>query len=140
MDKILENTFKVRSVFWRQSIVYGIVASIPATIDVSSVYLLTEFAGIYYINSVIIAFTIALFINYFFQKNLTFKNGSKKYIPQLSIFCLVSLIGLALSVVVVFGAVEYFGLWYMFGKVVAMAMTYVWNFSANRYITFGKFQ
>lgn len=140
MDKILENTFKIKSIFWRQSIIYGMVASIPAVVDFSSVYFLTEFGGIYYINSVAIAFAIALFINYFFQKNLTFKNGSKKYIPQLSVFCLISLVGLALSIVVVFSAVEYFGLWYMFGKAIAMAMTYVWNFSANRYITFGKFQ
>ncbi len=140
MNEILENKFGIKSSIIRQFIIYGMVALIPTAVDFSLLYFLTEFAGLYYLFSLVVAFVVALFFSYFFQKKFTFKNGSRKYTPQFSVFCLISLVGLLINAGIVFGVVEFFGLWYMFGKVVATGVSYLWNFSAHKYITFGKFQ
>ncbi len=140
MDKILENKIGIKSPVIRQFIIYGFVALIPTVVDFSLFYILIEFAGFYYMASLVFAFMIGILVSYISQKNLTFKNSSKKYAPQFSIFCLISLVGLLISAVVVFGTVEYFGLWYIFGKVIATIGTYFWNFFAHRYVTFKKFQ
>ena len=140
MNEILENKLGIKSSIARQFIIYGMVALIPTVVDFSLLYLLTEFAGLYYLFSLVIAFVIALFFSYFFQKKFTFKNGSQRYAPQFSFFCLISLVGLLINAGIVFGVVEFFGLWYMFGKVVATGVSYIWNFSAHKYITFSKFQ
>ena len=140
MYNILENVIGIKSLFGRQFIVYGMVALIPTAVDFSLLYFLTEFVGIYYMSSLVIAFTIALFVSYVAQKKLTFRNGCRKYTPQFSVFCLVSLMGLAINALIVFSAVEYFNFWYIYGKILATATVFVWNFSANKYITFEKFK
>ncbi len=140
MNEILENSFGIKSLVVRQFIIYGLVALIPTSFDFSLMYLLTEFVGVYYMYSLVIAFVIASVVSYISQKKLTFKNESKKYTNQLFIFFLISLVGLLINVGIVFGAVECLGLWYIFGKVVATVVTYVWNFFAHKQITFKKFE
>ena len=140
MNEILENKIGIKSPLVRQLIVYSFVALIPTTVDFSLVYLLTEFAGLYYINSLIIGFMVGTLVSYIAQKRLTFRNGSNKYAPQFSIFCGVSLVGLLMNTVIVFSLVEFCGLWYILGKVVSTGVVLIWNFSAHRYITFEKFQ
>ena len=139
MYNILENVIGIKSLLWRQFIVYGVVALIPTAVDFALLYFLTEFIGFYYMHSLVIAFASALFVSYLSQKNLTFKNGCKKYAPQFSVFCLISLVALSLNALIVFGLTEYLGLWYMFGKVVATALVYIGNFLAHKYVTFEKF-
>ena len=136
MNEILENKFGIKSLIVRQFIIYGVVALIPTVVDFSLMYFLTEFAGLYYMLSLVIAFVIALVVSYFAQKRFTFRNGSQKYVPQFSVFCLISLVGLVVNAGIVFGTVECLGLWYMFGKVVATGVSYIWNFFAHKYITF----
>jgi len=140
MDKILENEFGIKSPLIRQLIVYSFVALIPTAVDFSLVYLLTEFVGLFYINSLVIGFMVGMLVSYIAQKKLTFRNGSNKYAPQFSVFCGVSLVGLLMNMVIVFSLVEFCGLWYLFGKVVSTVVVLAWNFSAHRYITFEKFQ
>jgi len=140
MNKILENKFGIKSSIIRQFIIYGTVALIPTTVDFSLLYLLTEFAGFHYLSSLVFAFIVALFFSYFFQKKFTFKNGCQKYAPQFSVFCLVSFVGLLINAGIVFSVVEVFGLWYMFGKVIATGVSFIWNFSAHKCITFQRFR
>lgn len=140
MFDILENTFKIQSLILRQFIVYGFVALIPTVVDFGLVYVLTEYFYIYYIYSVIVGFLVALGVSYFVQKNITFKNQSRVYIPQFSIFATVSLGALFLNIIFVSILVEYFGFWYMFAKTIAQTIIYLWSFGANRFVTFEKFQ
>ncbi|MFH1402306.1 MAG: GtrA family protein [Patescibacteria group bacterium] len=136
MYNILENKLKIKSLMWRQFIVYACVALIPTAVDFSLLYFLTEFVGVYYMSSLTIAFIAGLSVSYVAQKNLTFKNGSKKYASQFSVFCGISCAGLAINAIIVFCVVEFFGLWYIFGKIIATGIVFVWNFLAHKYITF----
>ena len=140
MYNFLENTLNIKSLTVRQFIVYGFVALIPTVVDFGLIYLLTEYFSVYYIYSVIIGFVIALWVSYMAQKNITFKNKSEEYVPQFSIFAVISFGGLFLNIIIVSILVEYFLLWYMFAKVIAQLIIYIWSFLANRFVTFDKYQ
>jgi dolichol-phosphate mannosyltransferase len=140
MDKILKNTFKIESFVLRQFIVYGFIALIPTVVDFLLLYFLTEILGIFYMVSLIAAFVLSSVVSYISHKKITFRNESQRYIVQFSNFFLISLGGLAINMGVVFGLVEFFGLWYIFAKVVAATITYFWSFTINRQVTFKKFQ
>jgi len=140
VNEILKNKIGIKSPLIRQLIIYSFVALIPTVADFSLLYFLTEFAGFYYLHSLIVAFVVGVWVSYVSQKNLTFKNDSKKYAPQFSVFCGISLIGLLMNTVIVFSLVEFCGLWYIFGKIISTGVVLIWNFSAHRHITFEKFQ
>ena len=138
MDKILESIFGIKSLIWRQFIIYGFVALIPTMVDFGLVYILTEHFSFYYLDSVMIGFILALGVSYLAQKNITFKNKSEEYVPQFSIFSVISLGGLFLSIIFISIFVEFFGLWYILAKAIAQILIYIWSFLANRFITFNK--
>ena len=140
MDKILKNTFKIKSFVFRQFIIYGFVALIPTAVDFFLLYFLTEILGIFYMVSLVAAFILSSVVSYISHKKITFRNESQKYIAQFSNLFVISLGGLAINMGVVFGLVEFFGLWYIFAKVVAAMITYFWSFTVNRQVTFKKFQ
>lgn len=140
MNEILENTFNIKSEVQRQFVIYGFVALIPTVVDFGLIYILTEFLSVFYIYSVIVGFIIALGVSYIAQKNITFKNGSDEYIPQFSVFVVVSLGGLFLNILIISALVEFLALWYMLAKTISQILIYIWSFSANRYVTFEKFQ
>lgn len=139
MDEILENQFKIKSPIVKQFITYGVVALIPTLVDFSLLLFLTEWVGFHYMLSLTIAFMVASVVSYFVQKKLTFKNDSSSYLTQFSFFCLIGLSGLAINATIVFGLVEYVGVWYFLGKIIATLITYLWNFGMNRCFTFKKF-
>ncbi len=139
MNNILETRLGIKSPVVRQFIIYGMVALIPTAVDFGLIYFLTEFVGLYYMFSLVIAFIIGSIVSYFAQKKLTFQDGSQKYLAQFSFFCLTNLGGLVINAGIVFGVVEYLGGWYLLGKVIASAVTYLWSFGVNRQITFKKF-
>ncbi|MFH0846080.1 MAG: GtrA family protein [Patescibacteria group bacterium] len=140
MFDILENHLGIKSLIFRQFIVYGLVAIIPTIVDFSLVYSLTEFLNLYYVYSVVTAFIIASGVSYFVQKKITFKNKSHAYTPQYSVFIFVSLVSLFLNVVLISIMVEYLALWYLLAKAISQIIVSLWSFGANRFITFEKFQ
>lgn len=118
---------------------YVLIAGFATLIDISLLYALTEFIGIWYFYSSIISYTSGVIPNYLLNKYFNFKNKSKKVFAQLSIWMGISLIGLIITQWIIFVFVEMFGLWYMFSKLIAIAITLFWNFYVNKQITFNLF-
>jgi len=77
-------------------------------------------------------------VNYFFQKKITFKNPSTKYIKQFSVFFIIGLGGACINLLITFICVEYLLIWYMYGKAIATIVAFIWNFNANKFFTFKK--
>ena len=82
------------------------------------------------------AYLSANIVNYLLQKKFTFKCRRQDYLKQFLQFFLVGLVGMGINVVVVYFGTEYFGLWYIYGKVIATFFAFLWNYSANKYFTF----
>ena len=99
-------------------------------------YFSVEFLKIYYLFSIVLAFIIASIVNFFLQKRFTFKDKNKKYSLQFSSFLLIGVVGMGINLFVVYMSVELLHLWYIFGKIFATGIAFIWNFLANRFITF----
>jgi putative flippase GtrA len=123
---------------WRhriQILKFLTVGGSSAIIDFCILYLLTDHANFHYLISATIAFIVAGMYNYLLNRNWTFKaNGSQK--KQLPIFLVMGGIGLLLNNFILFVSVDIFGLWYIYGKVIAAGLVTFWNFFINKYFTF----
>ena len=86
--------------------------------------------------SIVVAFIIASMVNYILQKKYTFQCDEKNVVRQYLLFMIIGVVGMLINVVTVFVGVEYFGLWYMYGKVIATFLAFIWNFGANKFLTF----
>lgn len=120
-----------------QIIKYGIVGTIGTIINLSVLYVLTEYFKIYYIFSEIIGFLIGIVINYLINKRWTFKENIKsdiflKYIKYTSI-CTFTLI---LNLIILFVLVEFFYIWYIFAELMAIVFCFLINFFGNKFLTF----
>ncbi len=123
---------------YRQFLKYCIGGGIAFVIDVSLLYIFTEFCGIWYLLSATLSFCISGIFNYLFQKFITFKSENKKYLKQFSIFILIALVGLLINNFILYVLVEYFGIWYLLAKAAAAVVVLIWNFIANKKVTFKK--
>ncbi|HOD89797.1 MAG TPA: GtrA family protein, partial [archaeon] len=79
-----------------------VFASLIATIvDVSILYLFTDFLGIYYLVSAAISYICGLVVGYILQRKYTFQSKNKKITKQFSLFTIISLIGLLINLIVI---------------------------------------
>jgi len=117
---------------------YAWISLIVTIIDVSLLFGLTEFFGINYLISATCSYSIGTIIAYFLQKKYTFKNKNKKILLQFYIFAIISIIGLFINLFVLKILVDYTNMWYLFAKVFAIVMGFIWNYTANKNITFKK--
>jgi dolichol-phosphate mannosyltransferase len=98
-------------------------------------YLLTEFADVWYVISAIIAFTVSNGINFIVQKLWTFKNrdaeaAKKQYILYLSMgVCL-----LVANTLLLYVLVEYGHLNYLIAQAILTVLVTIVNFAATKRI------
>ena len=80
----------------------------------STLYVLTDVAGVWYIASATIAFIVNYASNFGLQKFWTFKNkGIKNVTRQASQYLTMSIVFFAINLVLLYGLVEYARLWYL---------------------------
>lgn len=116
---------------------YIIFAGFATLIDLSLLYLLTEFLHIWYFYSAIISYFGGMITNYTLNKFFNFRNKSKRIIHQFGLFIVVALIGLGINQIVLYSLVEFTGLWYILAKVIAVFIVMFWSFYGHKKLTFG---
>jgi len=113
---------------------FGIVGFSGMVIDFSITFLLKEKLKIhrYLANSA--GFTIAATSNYFLNRLWTFESVNPRVMVEYSTFFFVSLIGLVINNSFLFLFEKKFK--FYIAKLFAIAVTMLWNFFANYYLTF----
>ncbi|MBT4850135.1 GtrA family protein [Candidatus Parcubacteria bacterium] len=114
---------------------YAVVGFSSMIIDLGVLYILTEFADVHYLMSATISFVMAAFYNYNLNRRWTFQSSGSKT-KQVPVFLIIAGIGLLLNNNILFIGVRQFGLWYIYAKVLAIAIVTSWNFFGNKYLTF----
>ena len=118
---------------------YTFVGGIAFVVDFSSLYILTEFAGLHYLYSAAIAFILGLIINYILSILWVFKSRAvNKKIFEIIIFAVIGIIGLGLNELIIWFSTEKFKLYYLYSKLISTAIVYFWNFLARKYILYNK--
>lgn len=118
-----------------QMIRYAIVGATGAVLDLTALYVLTEFANFYYLVSATLSFIFSALLNFYLNKFWTFKSqGDAK--RQILIFALVAGSGVLLNNGILYVLVQWVHIYYMLAKVVSIALVTIWNFLWNKYFTF----
>ncbi|MCL2144119.1 MAG: GtrA family protein [Endomicrobia bacterium] len=134
---IFNNFLKAGDNVFLQFVKYFFASAAALFIDFSLLYILTEFAGLFYIVSATLSFTAGLFVTYFVSKKFIFtKSSISNRKLEFIVFYIIGIIGLIINIVVLWLLTDKVGLFYMYSKIFTAFFTYLWNFFARKYIIF----
>lgn len=123
-------------------ILFTLVGSFGVVIDQSLLWILTEFAGLYYIISSFLSGSTAVTSNFFLNDRLTFRerssNGVKNKLYQLFHYHWTRAFGLPLRLFVLWLFTEIFGVWYFLSNLIAIASMVVWGFLSAKHIVWKR--
>ena len=116
---------------------YTIVGGFAFIVDFGSLYLLTEYAHVYYLISAAIAFILGLSINYALSVKWVFINHSlKSKSLEFAIFALIGLLGLAINELVIWFFKEIVQIHYLYSKLISTLVVYLFNFFSRKMTLF----
>ncbi len=120
-----------------QFIKYIFVGGVAFLFDFGTLYVLTEYGGLHYLLSAIVAFIIGLNVNYFLAKFLVFKDSKiqdirKEYIYDVCI----SLSALLLNQVRLFIFTDKLGIYYLNSKIITTIILLFYNFIIRKVFIF----
>jgi len=116
---------------------YTFVGGFAFIIDFGSLFIFTEFFGIYYLISAPIAFILGLVTNYIlsivwvFNKR-KFKNKSFEF----WIFTFIGIVGVGLNEFFIWFFTEYVHLYYLTSKILSTGFVFLWNFYVRKFTLF----
>ena len=125
--------------FAKHAVQYYTVGLSGVGINLGLLYFLTEFVGIWYLGSQIIAILVSITSNFFFDRFWTFKNSIKDQRNSVMYikFLIISFIGMGIQIIVTFVLVENFEVYYMYSAGIAILCAGSIGYIANRRWTFG---
>ncbi|MBE6146995.1 MAG: GtrA family protein [Firmicutes bacterium] len=115
-----------------QILKFGVVGGLAFLIDYCLLFLLTEFLNIHYLISSVISFIISLIFNYILSIKWVFDVTKKQTIKEITIFTILSVIGLGINQVVMYLGSDILNIHYMITKLAATAIVMVWNFVTRK--------
>ncbi len=114
---------------------FGVVGATGVGVNMGLLYLLTEFAGFYYLFSAVFAVESSIVSNFVLNDLWTFrdlrKEGWRNWLERFSKFHAVSLAGMALNLSLLWVFTEVFGIYYLLSNLMAIAVVFAWNYIAN---------
>ena len=121
-------------------IVRFLIAGTTATlVNMIVLYALTEFAGVWYLLSLTVAFFIAFLISFTLQKFWTFAEKNKERMGNQAIwFFIVQIGGLLFNMLALYIAVDVFDLWYMGAQFFILLFIAASNFLIFKFVIFNK--
>ena len=127
----------IPAVLCREKIIgFFLIGVFSTLIDVGLLYFLTEDFGIWYLWSATISYSCGMVVSFFLNKYLNFRDTNRHYLRQSLTFVLISMSSLALTLGVLYLAVEVFSISYLYGKIVAILIAFLWNYFGQSKITF----
>jgi putative flippase GtrA len=116
---------------------YFVVGGISACFDIAFFFVFAKLLGFHYLGVATIGFLFAVLINYGLSVRYAFTSGLRfSRAHELALVYLVSGIGLALHLAILWASAELFGLELMVSKLIATGSVFAWNFLARNYFIF----
>jgi putative flippase GtrA len=132
----MKSLFVIDKLLLSKLLKFGIVGCSGMIIDFGTTYLCKEILKINKFLSNGIGFILAATSNYFLNRNWTFNSQSEDIGTQYVQFMIVSAIGLGINSLVLYLLNEKLKWSFYFSKLIAIAITTIWNFFANLLFTF----
>ena len=115
-----------------QIIKFGLVGFLCFFIDYGIMVFLTEVAGVHYLLSSGISFTVSVIVNYILSLTYVFETEKGNRVKEFVIFVVLSVIGLGVNEAAMWIAVDGLGIHYMISKIGATAVVMVFNFVTRK--------
>ena len=116
-----------------QIIKFGVVGGTAFFIDYGLLLFFTDICGIWYLLSSFLSYSISTVFNYWASMKFVFKGkedmGKGK---EFTIFVTLSLMGLGVNQVGMWGFVDGVGMDYKWAKIIVTAIVMVWNFITRK--------
>lgn len=117
----------------KQIIRFGFVGGGAFAIDYGIMIFLTEIAGINYLVSSAVSFVISVIFNYILSVKWVFDvSGERSRTQDLTVFMILSLIGLGINQLIMWLTVDKLHIFYMLAKIGATAVVMVYNFVTRK--------
>jgi dolichol-phosphate mannosyltransferase len=118
---------------------YGCVGATGSILNIVLLYVLTTYAGIYYMISSFFAIEISTLTNFLLNDLWTFKGDREPRLKspwvRLVSYHVVSAGGMVVNMSVLFVLTEIFGIYYLISNIVGILVAFFWNFLVNRKTT-----
>tara|TARA_B100000029_G_scaffold3852_1_gene4528 strand:- start:674 stop:1102 length:429 start_codon:yes stop_codon:yes gene_type:complete len=127
------------SLFAKHAVQYYIVGASGVLVNLGILYMLADIAGFWYVASQVVAISISITTNFFFNRYWTFRGSiedqrnSVMYVK----FIIISAIGMAIQMGITVTLVESSGFYHMYGAGIGIAVASAINYVLNRRLTFG---
>lgn len=116
---------------------YTVVGGVAFAVDFGVLFALTHYAGIYYLTSAAISFTLGLAVNYWLSRTWVFSNRTlANPALEFTVFAAIGVAGLGWNELGMWLLTSKLGLYYLLAKIVTAALVYLWNFGARKYALF----
>jgi putative flippase GtrA len=116
---------------------YFVVGGISAAADISFFFVFAKLAGLHYLGVATVGFVLATLLNYDLSVRMVFTSGVRfSRRKEIALVYLVSAVGLAVNLLVLYIAVDRIALELMLSKVIATASVFLWNFVLRNYFIF----
>ncbi|MES9855398.1 MAG: GtrA family protein [Sedimenticola sp.] len=112
---------------------YTLVGGLAFVVDFSTLYLLTEYAGLHYLLSATVGFLIGLVVNYLISVQWIFhQRRFAKRSVEFTIYGWIGVIGIGLNLAIMWLLTEQMQLHYLGSKAVSAVVVFLWNFFARK--------
>lgn len=116
---------------------YLIAGGCAALVDWLLYYLAVVFLSFHYLLAAIISFIAATALNYYLSKVWVFVgNGRFKRITEISLVYLISAAGLLINILSLSLLIEIYAINFLWSKIIATAVVFIWNFTMRKYFVF----
>ena len=124
---------------WVRMIRFGLVGLSGIVVNTGILYLLTDFVGVYYLWSSVIAIQVSILSNFILNDIWTFSSRTllhrHSWIKRLFSFQFIAIGGVLINLLVLYGLTEYAGVYYLIANLVGILIAFIWNFVLNRHLT-----
>jgi len=118
---------------------YIIAGGTAAVINLSCLYLFTEYANLLYVYSSMISYSIGVLLAFMLQKFWTFRDGDLSRLRrQFTLYAIVAVVNFFLNPIILAFLVELVGWWYMVSQTITLFILAVISFVINKTVTFRK--
>ena len=118
---------------------YLLAGSLTFLMDLMTLVLLTEFAGLNYLWSNLVGVFVGIVVSYILCVKWVFLDRRyNRVVLEFPIFLMTCLVGVLLNELMLWGLVEFGGVYYITSKIVVTAVVFVVNFLLKKTLLFRK--
>jgi dolichol-phosphate mannosyltransferase len=127
---------------WERILRFAAVGCTGIIVNTGILWILTGYAGIYYLVSSVIAIEVSILSNFFLNDRWTFgkgmTQGGRTLAERIGMFHAVSAGGAAINWLVLFTLTQYAGLFYLVSNLAGIFAGFIWNYLVNRNVTWSR--